>query len=83
MSPAMLIFLPLTLLLLMSKGAGAHAGASTAKKPESEKVMGVLTEDSKLIPVSSAHNYPEIDRHQQGIVIEQNGQRYLLATIEQ
>ncbi|MEM6253097.1 MAG: hypothetical protein AAF821_09255 [Cyanobacteria bacterium P01_D01_bin.156] len=80
MSPAMLIFLPLTLLLLMSKGAGAKA--TTPKQTDSEKVMGVLTKEGEFIPLPSINAYRELDTDEQGVVIEQNGQRYLLASID-
>lgn len=81
MSPAVLVFLPLTLLLLMSKGVGTNSVKSTPRKPESGKVMGVLTEDGEFLPFpSSLIEHRNIDN--KGVVIEQNGQRYLLATVK-
>lgn len=80
MSPAMLIFLPLTLLLLMSKGAGAHSTTSKTKGSESEKTKG-RTEKVELIQLLSTSEDKETDA--QYVVIKQDGQRYLLATLEQ
>ncbi len=83
MSPAMLIFLPLTLLLLMSKGAGSNATTPTVtKKATAGKVMGILTEEGEFIPLPSTLGEKEIDTDKQGVVIEQNGQRYLLASVK-
>ncbi|NEQ54661.1 MAG: hypothetical protein F6K11_31785 [Leptolyngbya sp. SIO3F4] len=78
MSPAVLIFLPLTLLLLMSKGAGANTVTPTPKKTTSGKVMGVVTEDGDFIQLPSL-----IERNDDnsGVVIEQNGKRYLIASV--
>ena len=81
MSPAVLVFLPLTLLLLMSKGIGADSVKPTQRKTESGNVMGVLTEDGEFVPFpSSLTEHRDIDN--KGVVIEQNGQRYLLATVK-
>lgn len=82
MSPAMLIFLPLTLLLLMSKGAGAHSPTSKTKGSESEKTKG-RTEKVELIRLLSTSEGEEADTDKQYVVIKQDGQRYLLATLEQ
>ncbi|MEL6333258.1 MAG: hypothetical protein AAFU84_10615 [Cyanobacteria bacterium J06633_23] len=81
MSPAVLVFLPLTLLLLMSKGVGTNSVKSTQSKSESGKVMGVLTEDGEFVPFPSSFT-EHGDMDNKGVVIEQNGQRYLLATVK-
>lgn len=80
MSPAVLIFLPLTLLLLMSKGAGAQPVKPTSNETTSGKVMGILTEDGGFIPLSSERG--DIDADTNSFVIEQNGKRYLVASVK-
>ena len=79
MSPAVLIFLPLTLLLLMSKGAGTQSVKPTPKKTTSGKVMGILTEDGSFIPLASSTERTDSDTN--GFVLEQNGKRYLVASV--
>ncbi|MEM9265826.1 MAG: hypothetical protein AAGA46_09910 [Cyanobacteria bacterium P01_F01_bin.13] len=83
MSPAVFVFLPLTLLLLMSKGAGAHSKTPTPSKATSGKVMGILTEEGDFIPLPSLTNGEDMNADNNGVVIEQNGHRYLLATVKQ
>lgn len=78
MSPAVLIFLPLTLLLLMSKGAGTQSVKPTPKKTAG-KVMGILTEDGNFIPLASSTEREDVDTN--GFVLEQNGKRYLVASV--
>ncbi|MBX2861933.1 MAG: hypothetical protein KTR27_00135 [Leptolyngbyaceae cyanobacterium MAG.088] len=82
MSPAVLISLPFALLLLMAKGAGANASTQTQDKTKttSGKVMGMMTEKGKFIPFPSLTNDDDMDAYSDGIVIEQYGKRYLLAT---
>ncbi|MEM9485731.1 MAG: hypothetical protein AAGA83_18795 [Cyanobacteria bacterium P01_F01_bin.116] len=79
MSPAVLIFLPLTLLLLMSKGAGTQSVKPTPRKTTSGKVMGVLTKDGKFVPLASSAEHANISTN--SFVLEQNGQRYLVASV--
>lgn len=50
MSPAVFVFLPLTLLLLMSQGVGAHSDKPTRRQANPGKVMGRLTENGDFIP---------------------------------
>ncbi len=80
MSPAVLVFLPFALLLLMAKGAGANSVTPKQDKTTSGKVMGILTEKGDFIPFPSLTEYNNLDAHDNGIVLEQNGKRYLLAT---
>ncbi|MEM9485741.1 MAG: hypothetical protein AAGA83_18850 [Cyanobacteria bacterium P01_F01_bin.116] len=79
MSPAVLIFLPLTLLLLMSKGAGTQSVKPASEKTTSGKVMGILTEDGSFIPLASSAECNDVDSN--GFVLEQNGKRYLVASV--
>ncbi len=83
MSPAIFVFLPLTLLLLMSKGAGTHSKTPTSSKTTSGKVMGILTENGDFIPLPSLTEDGEMAADDNGVVIRQNGHRYLLATVKQ
>ena len=83
MSPAVLVFLPFALLLLMAKGAGANSATPKQDKTTSGKVMGILTEKGDFIPFPSLTNYDEMDANENGIVLEQNGKRYLLATVSE
>ncbi len=80
MSPAVLVFLPFALLLLMAKGAGANSVTPKQDEKTSGKVMGILTEKGDFIPFTSLANDDDMDAND-GIVVEQNGKRYLLATL--
>jgi hypothetical protein len=84
MSPAVFVFLPFALLLLMSKGAGAHSVKPKQDKPTSSgKVMGILTEKGDFIPFPSLTSNDNVNAYEDGIVIEQNGKRYMLATVSE
>ena len=80
MSPAVLVFLPFALLLLMAKGTGASSEAPAKEKASSGKIMGILTEQGNFIPFSALTDYSAIDSDNGGIVLEQNGKRYFLAS---
>ena len=80
MSPAVLISLPFALLLLMAQGAGANASTQTKDQTETSKVMGLMTEKGDFIPFPSLTNGDNINAYDDGILIEQYGKRYLLAS---
>ncbi|EKV00009.1 hypothetical protein Lepto7375DRAFT_2098 [Leptolyngbya sp. PCC 7375] len=79
MSPAVLVFLPFALLLLMAKGAGANSETPKKEKTSSGKIMGILTEQGDFIPFSALTDHNVLDSDHNGIVLEQNGKRYFLA----
>lgn len=81
MSPAVLVFLPFALLLLMAKGTGTQSASPKHDKTSAGKVMGVLTEKGDFISFSSLADNSEVDTDNNGIVFEKNGKRYLLATV--
>ena len=83
MSPAVLVFLPFALLLLMAKGVGANSPTPKQDKTTSGKVMGILTEKGNFIPLPSLTNSDDMDANDHGFVLEQNGKRYLLATVNE
>ena len=87
MSPAVFVFLPFALMLLMAKGPGAKASTSEKAGTPESKVMGILTQEGDFIPLSSLEGNNEDNNESNNInatnsiVIEQNGKRYLLATV--